>query len=192
MNFFRSNLRLIAKTFVFQIVISLLGMMLGTATGAYTALRLVGAVCADLVYLYVLGLHFWRKGAEDAIKGEAKKFPLTGLWVSLIAFLPSIVCVLISFILPMAGADGAQNWVFAVFVVTKLVFMGVYFGFAAVMYPTGADMTSSQIIEASKGQSGFFVVALIPAIIVCTVAYVLGYKNKDPLNIFRNESRNLR
>ncbi len=190
--FLKNNASLIFKTLLYQFALSLLGMMLGTATGSYTALRLIGAVCAVAVYLYIIGLQFWTKGSNDAVKGEPKKFPLTGLAVSLIAFAPSIVCVLICAFNPMSDQTGAANWVFALFAVTKLCFMGVYFGFAAALYPTKADMTQAQILAASQNQADFFAFALIPAIIAGTVCYAMGYSNRDILGLFSKQSRQLR
>ena len=192
MKFIKSNGPLILKTLLYQIALSLLGMMLGTATGSYAALRLIGAVCAVAVYLYIVGLQFWNKGSRDAVRGEPKKFPLTGLAASLIAFAPSVVSVLICAFSPMTDASGAANWVFALFAVTKLCFMGVYFGFAGAFYPTNADMTQAQIISASQSQASFFAFALIPAIVVGAVCYALGYNNKDFLNLFSKQSRQLK
>jgi hypothetical protein len=42
--------------------------MLGTATGSWSALRLVGTVFAVLVYFYIIGSQFWNKGSNDFIK----------------------------------------------------------------------------------------------------------------------------
>ncbi|MBQ9544606.1 MAG: hypothetical protein IJV00_05725 [Clostridia bacterium] len=188
----KSDWMLILKTLVYQIALSLLGMMLGTATGSFSALRLIGAVCAVAVYLYIIGLQFWNKGSHDAVKGEPKKFPPKGVLTSFIAFAPSIVCVLICASLPMADATGAANWVFALFAVTKLCFMGVYFGFAAVLYPTNAQMTQAQMIAASQSQASFFAVAVFLAFIVGALCYALGYNNRDVLNLFSKQSKQLR
>ena len=186
----KKNLSLVAKTLCFQVVISLLGLMLGTATGAYTALRLIGAAFAVLAYFYILGGLFWKQGAQDAVKDTLPRaLPLKGLWLSLLAFLPSIVGVLLCALLPMADAAGAQNWVFALFAVVKLLFMGVYFGFAAVLYPTGLESTPQQVLAASKGQSLVFALCLLPGILVCAVCYVLGYKNNDLFGLFADQRK---
>lgn len=189
MKFLQSNGKLIVKTIGFQVVISLLGMMLGTATGAYNALRLLGAACAVLCYFYIIGSQFWNKGSVDALTLSPKGLPLTGLWAAILAFLPSMVCVLLCAFSPMADAAGNQTWVFALFAVTKLVFMGVYFGFALVLYPIGADFSVSQILTASQSQSAFLALCLIPGILICALCYILGRKNINPFGMFTDESK---
>ncbi len=187
MRFIRSYSQLILKTVGFQIVISLLGMMLGTATGSYSALRLIGAACAVLCYFYIVGSQFWTKGSEDAVDVETKVSPLGGVGAAILAFLPSVVCVLICYFVPMADAAGNSTWSFALFAVTKLVFMGAYFGFAQLLYPTTLESTSAQVLNASQMQSGFFALCTIPALVVCVLCYFWGCKGINPFGMFGDE-----
>ncbi len=189
MHFIRSNGKLIGKTIGFQIVISLLGMMLGTATGAYSALRLVAAACAVICYFYIIGLQFWNKGSEDAVKASSKGVVGPGLFSAVLSFLPSAICVLICAFSPMVDVAGNPTWVFALFAVTKLLFMGAYFGFAQLLYPTTVNSSVSEVLSASQAQSAFFAVCLIPGVIVCVLCYVLGRKNVNPLGMFTDERK---
>lgn len=187
MDFFKSNGKLIFKTFMFQIVISLLGTMLGTATGAWSALRLAGTVFAVLVYFYIIGSQFWTKGSNDVIKKPENYNPVYGFISGFIAFVPALICVLICCFVPMSDFDGNTTWVFALFAVVKLLFMGAYYGFAATLYPTNINSTQEQIVAANFAQSFFFIWMLIPAVLVCGICYILGSKNINPLGIFNEQ-----
>ena len=109
--------------------------------------------------------------------------------MALIAFLPSLVGVLLCAFTPMSDAAGAPTWAFALFAVMKLVFMGVYFGFAQVLYPTGIESDQAQILAASQKQSVFFAFCLIPGILICALCYVLGRKNINPFGMFTDERK---
>jgi hypothetical protein len=189
MEFFKSNGKLIFKTFMFQIVISLLGTMLGTATGSWSALRLVGTVFAVLVYFYIIGSQFWNKGSNDFIKKTERYNPLFGFLGGFFAFVPALVSILICCFLPMVDFDGNTTWVFALFAVVKLLFMGVFFGFAATLYPTGINSTEAQIVAANASQSFFFLWMIIPSVLVCGLCYVMGAKNINPFGMFTQDQQ---
>lgn len=183
-----SYIRLLLKTVGFQIVISLLGMMLGTATGAYSALRLIGAACAVLCYFYIVGSQFWTKGSEDAVGSKNELPPVGGFLCAVLSFAPSIICMVICSLVPMMDAAGNPTWSFALFAAAKLVFMGAYFGFAQLLYPTSVANSQVEIVSASQNQSVFLTYCTLPAVVVCMLCYYLGFKGINPFGMFGEDS----
>lgn len=181
--FSRYSYRMV-KMFVTQAAIGLFGAVLAFAVSGAgdTVLALTGAF-ASLFYLFMIYTSAWEIGAADRISidsGKLKRRPWIGFIISLVANIPNLivatvygVCWAISH-----GAEGVATNIAAMMRVVTLFIEGMYYGLmAAISIGTRVDLNGNVVpMELFNYWWAYFVI-VIPAIVVCGVAYWLGTKN---------------
>ena len=187
--FFEDCIDLIIRMVITQIGLTMFGTML-----ALVARKLPGAeekerdpmlilvsVVAIGLYLFLLYVHTWEKGARDKIKvdgGRMKKSKYKGLYASLVANSINIILGLIMCIShPFCNFDAAPySTPCQLFGSANLIarfIQGMYLGLIRYFYPDA--LNTPPII---------FILITLPAILISFVGYYLGSENKGKLKIF--------
>ena len=167
--FWSENSKIIGKLILNQFGSAFLGLMLLFSASAVTSqktwLVLIASIITTIFYLYLLYNLLWERGGQDRIKidgGRASKKPLTGLLISLFANIPNIVIALVilvtSFFKTVEFA-GNTNLLFRTF---SFLWEGMYAGIVSYFAPRNPIM---------------HILIVLPAIFVCTGAYLLGLSN---------------
>lgn len=174
MNLFSKNIPLILKTFLYQIVISILGMMMYTAVSRNTALMIIGQISVLLFFFYIMWSQMYQQGAKNAefsLSHQTPSSPFAGILFALIAFLPTILASLWTIISPPFAPNGevlsAAGHI--PYLLNKCFLMGMYSGIHQTLVPTvqGTDALNAQCI--------LHLLSAIPGILVCSVGYAVGH-----------------
>ena len=161
------------KLFLNQFAIALFGIALATAcanSGNYTLLLIV-SIAAIVFYLFLQYAVMWEVGAKDGISAVARH-ESRRLWRGLvIAVGGNIVNILLAvLILP---SSFVQNGVSAICKTVSMLIQGMYMGILA--QPVG-----------DGGLVDFWwmhILIILPALLVCSGAYILGNYNLHATNI---------
>ncbi len=159
----------IVKMFVNQFAISLFGSTLAMATLAadndvLTALVSVGAV---IFYMFLLYILTWEVGAKDRVAvdiGKKEYRPLTGIFMSLIANIPTFILALLFVIASVSSSDALG----AAVDISRIIIEGMYVGLMAVVKV--GDIQLHNLWWS-------YLVITLPAILTCGISYFLGHKN---------------
>jgi len=169
----------IIKMFVNQFAISLFGstLAMATASSKNNALTIVVSICAIIFYLFLLYVMTWEIGAKDRVSFDTGKMaykPLTGAWLSLLANIPNFIIAgafTIGYPSMIANVEWGAN-LCAVMQIALFIFEGMYLGLLTVFrLPVNGIMRQLNQIWWS-----YFLV-IIPAVLICALAYYLGHKN---------------
>jgi len=168
--FFRENSKIITRLLLNQFGAAFMGFLI-TASVTNTPWLMVFASCfASLFYLFLLYNVIWERGGQDRIRvdgGRAEYKPLTGLWVSLVANIPSIlfgILVIVGYLFGDNGmkfgwANGLHNGAKTV----SLVWNSMYLGLINAYSPYNPIA---------------HILHVIPALFVTGFGYYLGLNNK--------------
>lgn len=193
MSFFKQYSYSSFKLFLTQVALALMGMAMALAFGRMEkpALQVGSSIFVTVFYLFLLYVNVWDVGAKDGIRAAAHGTS-RGLWrgfaMGLLA--NSLNLVLALLILPGAfvPVGHAFNGVSAAVSVIALIVEGMYQGLLAMPF-RGLQLHDFAWV--------YFAI-IVPAVLVCGVAYVLGSyqlhatnlliaKNKDVKNNGRPE-----
>lgn len=178
-SFFHKYNYSIIKMFVTQFAISLFGATLAMATtlSKNDALTIVVSVCAVLFYLFLLYVMTWEIGAKDRVAFDTGKMaykPLTGIWLSLFANIPNFIIAIaftIGYPSMITGVEWGSN-ICGFMQVALFMLEGMYLGLLTVFeLPVLGVMRQLNQIWWS-----YFII-ILPAVLVCWLAYYLGHKN---------------
>ena len=197
MKFFKENSYDIVRLFINQMGITIFALVLYTAIGFIDdatlnlRVKVVLSVFAILFYFALLYTATWDFGAKDKIRIDSGKYSATklkGLFMSLIAGIPTFVlagvCIVTMLIHISGGSEGAYS-VFAVFNLLlrfiSSMFLGLLQGvFSALSY----DVNLKFLFESV----GYFVMPLISAL-VCHLGYTLGRRDFKIISVFSSKPK---
>lgn len=176
--FFHDYSYSVVKMFLNQFAIAVFGTSLTFATvsahgdsESFDTFTLIVSIFSALFYLFLIYNISWEIGAKDKISVDVKKKPYRpwlGLFLSLLANIPNLILVTVYAITSSVGADSAK----AVVRIISCLANGMYFGFLSVVRVfVGGEWRQLQEFWIS------FLVAVLPAILTCGIAYYLGHKN---------------
>lgn len=168
----------IVKLFINQLAIAIFGASLTFATTTahgdstdFDTFTLIVSIFSALFYLFLIYNLSWEIGAKDRISVDVKKKPYRpwfGFFLSFLANIPNLILVTVYALINTFGSNGAN---FIVRLISCLV-NGMYFGtLSAVKISWNGEWLPLHAFWVS------FLVATIPAILTCGIAYYLGHKN---------------
>ncbi|MBE6718036.1 MAG: hypothetical protein E7574_02105 [Ruminococcaceae bacterium] len=190
-NFFKDGIDTIVKFLVTQLGMTMFGTML-TLTIAGKALEkdnkntfmlILVSLVAIILYLYLIYVHVWEKGAKDRIKvdtGRMERQSLKGLYLSLVANSLNILLGLIM-VISRPFCDFVNNsksiacQIFGASNDIARIIQGMYNGLLIYISPNGMELSPI-----------FFLLIPIPAIAVSTFGYLLGYSNRKISKFFKS------
>ncbi len=169
--FFKSRSYDMVKMFLNQFATSIFGFVLFLAAekAQNTVLRNVTSIFAVLFYLFLLYTMTWELGFRDKVSvesGRKKSQPLTGGLISLVANLPNFLfagCILLA----QFTEGGFLNKLGTVAKTAGYILEGMYTGVMA-------NAVGGTVLYNRWWM--WFLIPL-PAILVCTVAYLLGIRD---------------
>lgn len=176
--FWSENSRTITKLLLNQFGAAFMGLLITAAATKTEWLMLLTSCFATLFYLVLIYNVIWERGGQDRIRvdgGRAAYKPLTGLFISLAANIPSIILgilVVIGYIFGSKDGAFAYEWggnLYAVSNVLTRLWNAMYIGIVQTYSP------NNPIIH---------LLHVIPALFVTTLGYFLGLKNVRIMSIF--------
>jgi len=173
MSFISRNLGLILKTFLYQIVMSLFGLMLYGATNQNTVLLVIGQACVLLFFFYIMFTQMYQKGFKNREYDwahEAATSPFWGFLFALIAFLPAIFTSVFTMIFPPFAENGTilNDGGYVAYLLNKSFLQGMFAGIHQTLIPT------VQGTDALNGQCLLHLISALPGILTCGVGYLIG------------------
>ena len=160
------------KLFVYQCVIGLFGNVLALTFAKSVPLKIIVSVFSILFYSFLSYMLVWEIGSKDnpAIEGKRMKFnPLSGLYMAFGAAIPNLIIATIHAIcLPFAGSDKLLSGICAISRIVLLFIEGMFTGILSAIKLNGMALNNFWW--------AYFIIS-VPAVIVATVAYILGCKN---------------
>lgn len=178
-NFFKDGYDTILRLFVTQLGMTMFGVMItlvtrvmpGASEKEKDPMLLVASGASILLYLVILYMHIWEKGAKDRIKvdgGRMQKNLLKGLWFSLIANSINLICG-ITMCVTYPFIENEASIAFQLFGsandIARMI-QGMYVGLINYFSPTAT--TTSPLL---------FLAIIIPAVAVTAFGYILGFSN---------------
>lgn len=178
--FFHDYSYSMVKMFVNQFAISIFGVSLTFATThahigstGFDFLTLIVSILATIFYLFLIYTLSWEVGSKDRVAVDAGKKPYrsyTGLLMSLVANIPNLLAAILYLIATLINSN---DMLFIVRLIASLI-QGMFFGtITAVSLPVGAGGAWVQL----NALWPTFFIMVVPTLIVCWIAYVMGYKN---------------
>ena len=169
----------IAKMFATQFAISIFGatLAMATLTGGSDSLTVAVSICAILFYMFLLYSMMWEIGSKDGLSvelGKKKYKPFTGLVLALIANIPNfLIAIMFTIGYPSlsAGVEWGSN-ICAVMKLALVILEGMYLGVLII-----AKMSVNGIVQQLNNLWWPYFVIILPSLLTCTVAYLLGHKN---------------
>ncbi len=169
--FLRENSRIITKLMLNQFGAAFMGFMITASATRTPWLMVFASIFAVTFYMFLLYNVIWERGGQDRIRvdgGRAPYKPLTGLWVSLIANIPSIVLGILVNVGYIFGENGAFGY-----------------GWANALHngaKTGSLIWNAMYIGLIQTYSPYNPIAhllhVLPAVLVTSFGYYIGLKNK--------------
>ncbi len=190
MHQFQRNTGLMVKTFLYQIVMSLFGIMMYSVTHKNPFLFYLGQGTVILFFLYIMSSQMYQYGAKSCEYDWAHKCsssPLLGFVFALIAFLPTLLASAWTLITPPFDLQGvAVPSGYVPFLLNKTFLQGMYIGISQTLYPTVAGGTSQALAAANgvalNSQCLIHLLSSLPGVLFSGVFYWIGYngfrKNK--------------
>lgn len=167
--FFHDYSYSIVKMFVNQFAIAIFGIALFTPTFKnMPTLNLVTSIFAIIFYLFLIYVLTWEIGAKDRIAVDVGKKPYrphTGLVMSFVANIPNLLLAIICTVTALIN-PAKQFWAI------PTLLNGMYWGVIRnVKLPYGGTF-----VPLSEFWITFYVM-IVPALITCWIAYIMGFKN---------------
>ena len=177
--FFKKRSYDMVKMFLNQFATAIFGFVLALAAGKAKnpTLRNVTSVFAILFYLFLLYTMTWEIGFRDKIpveKGRMERKPLTGLWISLCA--------------------NSLNLLLAIFIMLASLFHLSFFSTVGGISASAAVLLEGMYTGLLANQVNgialnsywwMYFLITIPSMITCTVAYLLGLRDKKFTGLFK-------
>ncbi|MBQ9760113.1 MAG: hypothetical protein IJW16_02060 [Clostridia bacterium] len=169
------------KMFLNQFATAIFGFSLALAAGKAEnpTLRNVTSICAILFYLFLLYTMTWEIGFRERVSvlhGKIKNQPYKGALISLIANLPNLIFA-IFIMLGMLVQNSFCGALGAFGKTAALLLEGMYTGILA--HPVNGTPLNQYWF--------MYFIILIPAILVCGIAYFLGLKDIKFTALFNQE-----
>ncbi|MBQ9718960.1 MAG: hypothetical protein IJV76_13300 [Clostridia bacterium] len=175
--FWSENSKIVSKLLLNQFGATFLGLMVVAASSAAQSqkawLMLFSSCFAAMFYLFLVYAVLWERGGHDRIKvdgGRAVPKPWSGLWISLVANIPTFILAIL--VLISNPFKTTYEWAVSMNVIGRalcLLWEGMYAGIVSYFAP------HNPLIH---------LLYIFPGIFVGTLAYLLGFKNMRLLSIF--------
>ena len=171
-DFLNDNSRIITRLMLNQFGAAFMGFLITSSAARTPWLMVFASVFSVLFYLFLLYNVIWERGGQDRIRidgGRAKYKPLTGLYASLIANIPSIllgVLVIVGYIFGNEEGAFAYGWARSLHNNCKtisLVWNAMYLGLIRTYSPLNP---LAHILH------------VVPALFVTSLGYFLGLSNR--------------
>lgn len=182
MNFIKEHAFDMVKLILNQIGVTVFATVLTIATRANTTLLLWSSILSLGLYLFLQYCLCWEVGAKDKIKvdgGRMKEMSAKGLLLGFGANVPNIVLTLLVGLGILINTAWSANMAFISNILLRL-FNGMYQGPIKLI----GDYIGKSVVLDSMYESlpaevtwWWYLVAMIPVILVCGLGYLLGSKN---------------
>ena len=190
--FFHDYSYSVVKMFINQLAIAIFGTSLTFATvsahgnsGDFDTFTLIVSIFSALFYLFLIYNIAWEIGAKDKISVDVKKKPYRpymGLLLSFLANIPNLILVVIYAIASNSGNPNFQS----IMRIISCFVNGMYFGLLTVVRIfVGGEWLQLQVFWVS------FLIAILPAMLTCGLAYFLGHKNFKFFGFITNKKRSV-
>lgn len=173
-NILKNGFDTIIRMCVSQLGLTMFALMLAFATHNNQTLLIVTSIFSIIFYMFILYIHTWEHGARERVKIDGGRLvynKFTGLYLSLVAnSLNILLGILYAIGYFCGGSSAGQKWAADMYNISKmlgLLLNGMYVGVNRVFL---ADFPFSLLLMC------------IPALLVSTVAYILGSNNIGPIN----------
>lgn len=178
-SFFKERSYDMVKMFLNQFATAIFGFVLAlAATKAHnTVLRNLTSGFAVLFYLFLLYTMTWDVGFRDKIpveKGRKEYKPFTGFFISLCANIPNLLLAVFIMLASLTNVSFLSK-IGGVCASIAVVIEGMFTGLLA-NHVGDVPLNSLWWV--------YFLIT-IPSMIVCTVAYILGVKDKKFTGLFK-------
>ena len=186
--FFEDGLDVIIKMAVTQLGMTMFGIMVTAATVIVpqfankerNVLSLIASIAATAMYLFLIYIHIWDKGAKDKIKidgGRMQKQDLKGLYFSLVANALNILLgiVALSTYYFCDFVNSPNSMVCQIFGTSNdiaRIIQGMYVGLLNYISPNAAEIPPIM-----------FLVITLPALLTSALGYYLGSHNVKITNL---------
>ncbi len=176
--FWSENSKTITKLLLNQFGAAFMGLMITAAASSNEWLRLFASCFATIFYLVLIYNVIWERGGQDRIRvdgGRAAYRPMTGLLISLVANIPSIILGVFTIVGKIFGSTTGPfgyEWagnLYAISNVLTRLWNAMYVGIIQTYSP------NNHIIH---------LLDILPALFVTGLGYYLGMKNVRILSIF--------
>lgn len=176
--FLHDNIYLVIKMMIYQFGMTVFGLILSMACASNDALLFGASVFAILFYMYLLYSLCWETGTVDQVRvesGRMQRCPFRLTWCSLLANAVNIllaVFAIIGYVNITDAALGDPLWACNLYGVTNAIarfFDGMYLGVIQLTLPDHPIM---------------LLLAVLPAIAVCTFGYLMGLNGRSIAAIF--------
>lgn len=178
-DFFKKRSYDVIKMFLNQFATAIFGFVLALAAGKAKnpTLRNITSVFAILFYLFLLYTMTWEIGFRDKIpveKGRMERKPLTGLWISLCANALNILLALLIMLASLFNVSFFST-VGGISASVAVLLEGMFTGLLANQI-NGTPLNS---------QWWMYFLIVLPSLVTCTVAYILGLRDKKFTGLFK-------
>lgn len=157
----------IVRLCLYQFGMTLFGLVVAMATLETEALFIIAGFFSAIFYLYLIYTMVYELGQKDGIRIEAGKReykPLTGFWMSLAANSLNILLGLLSFVGKIIYDANRAEWAEQLYGVCNTIAKFIQGMYTALLKVFLMDESYALLLTP------------IPAIVVCTLAYILGVK----------------
>lgn len=192
MTWLKTNSYTIVRLLLNQFGIAVMSIMLVAITQSPNQkhLMLLACVYATVFYLSLLYLAVWQEGAQDRIRvdaGRAQPDRLQGLKLGLMASIPNLLIFLFMLIGYLFGAAAAQHsWaqgMYGIAHTAAVLWQGMYTGIINFFLPpaTTDSMSIGYLIA--------YALAVLPALLVCTLGYLMGHSERRILGFLSSRKK---
>ncbi len=187
----KSKSHMIAKLFVFQIAMSLLGVFVVSPFNG--KMQIAAAVFSTLFYFALICYAIIEDGQKDGIAakaGRAEGKACIGFVYALTSYLPTIVLVLVQMCLFLFGSSGDITGVKAVLaIIIRFFLMGMYLGFDTGLAGRYEDPVTHNMVTDADSTLLFicdnyilFASFLVLVPVVCGICYKFAFDGKIHVN----------
>lgn len=182
-DFIKDNSYNMVKMFIYQFGMTVFGLTLSLATASNDTLLLIAGCFSVLFYMYLLYTMTWELGAKDRVRidsGRVTAMPLKGLYISIGANTINIILGLLIVI----GYFSVREWIPVVDPASGATVMTGEPLWAINLYGTAKTIDMllhgmyTAFIRLYMSENPFaYLIIILPALIICTVGYLLGSRN---------------
>ena len=179
--YIKENSKIITKLLLNQTGATILGFTISGFGVTRDSIFVFTSLFAITFYVSLIYSAMWEEGGKERIRidgGRAEMKPLRGLWTSLIANIPNMIlalCIIVGTIFGSKDGKFAWEWAGSLGGICKSIAV-----FWEGMY-TGLIQTYSPYNPIA------YVLVILPAISVSTLAYYLGVNNKKLLGFLKKK-----
>lgn len=169
---------MISKSIVFQIAMSLFGMMLSASVIAINEkFLLVAGIFSFLFYFALIGAAVNEDGVKDYLKikaGRAKQDIFLGLKYAAVSYIPTFAITLIYIILRIFSIENALTQILSILI--RLLSCGMYLSFDRYLFASGDSFLPFSL----NGYS--FLIYEVASVLIIGIFYFIGVKGINLLS----------